>query len=254
MKTACRLFSAALLLAASGCGDKGDSATTTAANAAPAKTVARAASRPVTRPARDWQSVVTATPEGGFRMGNPDAKVKFLEFASLTCPHCRDFNAESNAKLREYVASGQVSYEYRNFVLNGEDLAISVAARCLPPAAFFRSVDQLYATQKDWIGNYVKLTPDQFKAIQAMPRDRQLIALADAGKMDEFFRLRGLPRARYEACLKDEANVKKLQTIADEAVKKYSLQGTPTFVLNGETKADLHTWPEVDAAIKAMLG
>ena len=31
------------------------------------------------------------TPEGGFVMGNPNAKVKLIEFGSMTCPHCAEF-------------------------------------------------------------------------------------------------------------------------------------------------------------------
>ncbi len=249
----------ALLLVAAACGDKGANTTatptaaTTIAETATVATAANAATLPG-KPVRDWTQVVVATPEGGFRMGNPDAKVKFLEFASLTCPHCRDFNRESMAAIRNYVATGKVSYEYRNFVLNGFDLAVSVAARCQSPAGFFRSVDALYATQADWMQNYIKLPPERGKAIQALPRDQQLVAIADVGKMDEFFRLRGMPRAKYEACLKDEKNVTKLQAIAESAQKTYNLQGTPTFVINGETKPDLHIWPDVDKAIKAMIG
>ena len=253
----------ALLLAAAACGDKGASTTaattstattsTATTSTATTSTAANAATLPG-KPVRDWTQVVVATPEGGFRMGNPDAKVKFLEFASLTCPHCRDFNKESMAGIRSYVATGKVSYEFRNFILNGYDLAVSVAARCQAPAAFFRSVDSLYATQVDWMQNYIKLTPEQLKAIQAEPREQQLVTIADKGKMDEFFRLRGMPRAKYEACLTDEKNVQKLQAIAEDAQKTYHLEGTPTFVLNGETKQDLHIWPDVDKAIKAMLG
>ena len=242
-------IAAVLLLGVAGCSDKGAGE---AAAAKPATGIATKAPAPA--PPRDWTQVTARTPSGGFVMGNPDAKVKFLEFASLTCPHCRDFNKESMTGIRAYVATGKVSYEFRNFILGGQDLAISVAARCQTPPAFFRSVDALYATQSQWIQNYAHVTPEQGKAIEAMPRDRQLIAIADLGKMDEFFRLRGMPRAKYEACLKDENNVKQLQAIGDEAVKKYGLTGTPTFVLNGETKPDLHVWKDVDAAIKAMIG
>ncbi len=248
------IATAALLLATAACGEKGagDAATAKPSTTTTTTTAATDVAKPGAN--RDWTQLVVATPEGGFRMGNPDAKVKFLEFASLTCPHCRDFNKEAAPALRAQVATGQVSYEFRNFVLNGYDLAVSVAARCQAPAAFFRSIDGLYGTQLEWMDRYIKLPPERMKAIQAMPRDRQLIAIADAGKLDEFFRLRGMSRANYEACLKDEKNVTRLQAIADEAVKKYNLQGTPTFVLNGETKPDLHTWPQVEAAIKAALG
>ncbi len=247
---------AALLFGVTACGDKAaTTAATTSTTTVPAiaSTDANAATLSG-KPTRDWTQVTSRTPAGGFLMGNPDAKVKLLEFASLTCPHCRDFNKESMAGIRAHVAAGNVSYEFRNFILGGQDLAVSVLARCQTPPAFFRSVDALYGTQTQWMQNYIKATPEQGKTIQALPRDRQLIALADLGKMDEFFRLRGMSRANYEACLKDEKNVTALQTMDDEAVKKYGLTGTPTFVINGETKPDLHIWGDVDKAIKAMLG
>src|SRR3546814_1043579 len=56
---------------------------------------------------KDWTKVVVATTEGGVRMGNPDAPVKLIEFASFTCPHCREFNeAAADVLKSKYVASG----------------------------------------------------------------------------------------------------------------------------------------------------
>ncbi|MEA3079375.1 MAG: hypothetical protein QOF05_783, partial [Sphingomonadales bacterium] len=56
-----------------------------------ATTAASAAPRPAPKPKVDWARTVVATPEGGFRMGNPSAKVKLVEYGSLACPHCRHF-------------------------------------------------------------------------------------------------------------------------------------------------------------------
>jgi protein-disulfide isomerase len=36
---------------------------------------------------RDWTQTVARTPEGGFRMGNPNAPVKLIEYLSFACPH-----------------------------------------------------------------------------------------------------------------------------------------------------------------------
>src|SRR3546814_4508496 len=64
---------------------------------------------------KDWTKVVVATTEGGVRMGNPDAPVKLIEFASFTCPHCREFNeAAADVLKSKYVASGKVSLEFRS--------------------------------------------------------------------------------------------------------------------------------------------
>ena len=72
---------------------------TTAVGAAPAKKA----------PATDWSRTVVATPEGGMAMGNPRAKVTLVEYASLACPHCRQFAAEAMTPLKAgYVRSGKV--------------------------------------------------------------------------------------------------------------------------------------------------
>ena len=39
----------------------------------------------------DWSEMVSETPEGGFVMGNPNAPVKLVEYGSMTCPHCAEF-------------------------------------------------------------------------------------------------------------------------------------------------------------------
>ena len=64
-------------------------------------------------------------------MGNPNAKVKLVEFGSLTCPHCAEFEEEGGKALIEnYVKTGQVSWEFRNFVRDPFDIT-AVAARAL---------------------------------------------------------------------------------------------------------------------------
>jgi len=60
----------------------------------------------------DWTKTVVDTPDGGFRMGNPKAKITIVEYGSLTCPHCRHF-AETAMKplLGQYVRTGKASSE-----------------------------------------------------------------------------------------------------------------------------------------------
>src|SRR5689334_16077273 len=101
---------------------------------------------------QDWTQVIQATPEGGYRMGNPDAPVKLVEYASISCPHCAEFTAEGATPLRErYVKSGQVSWEYRPVMLFPTDPGVFLLLRCQGAQPFFRLADQLYATQRDWI-------------------------------------------------------------------------------------------------------
>ena len=90
-----------------------------AATNAPVKVKAVAAAQGRRLVAR-WSA---ATPAGGFVMGNPNAKVKLIEYGSLTCPHCREFDEKGVQPLiANYVKTGQVSWEFRNYVRDAFDL------------------------------------------------------------------------------------------------------------------------------------
>ena len=116
------------------------------ADAAPARKAAAPA-------AVDWSKRVAATPEGGFVMGNPAAKVKVVEYGSLTCPHCAAFSNSAKAGLAARVRTGKVSFEFRNYVLNGIDVAATLVARCGGTARFFPalSVTESTTTGSQWM-------------------------------------------------------------------------------------------------------
>lgn len=240
------LGSAMLLVALAACDKKADvpaattsvATTTTAAGAVAGK---------------DWTEVMSVTPEGGYLMGNPDAKVKFVEYASLTCPHCRDFKDESDADLRaKYIATGKVSWEYRNFILNGPDLAASVLARCEGPRQFFNLVSAFYAAQTQWTEPFTKLTPEDSKKLAALPQDQQMPAMAKLGGLDTFMRARGMTQAQFDKCLADPAAQKRL-TDMQAAGQTAGVAGTPTFFINGVKQDDAHTWPQVEAKLQSAL-
>jgi protein-disulfide isomerase len=68
---------------------------------------------------KNWTDMIVKTPEGGYKMGNPDAKLKLVEYGAITCPGCAQFHVESKAELEEIVASGNVSFEFRPFLVHG---------------------------------------------------------------------------------------------------------------------------------------
>src|SRR5437868_2177610 len=104
-----RIFLAlAALVALAGCGG-GDADNSAITNAAPVT----AASPP---PGKAWVDVVEKTGEGWYRQGNPNAPIKLIEYGSRSCPTCGRFAAEGVEPLRaKYIATGQVSYEFRDF-------------------------------------------------------------------------------------------------------------------------------------------
>ena len=218
-----------------------------AAALAPAAGTAAPAAKAV-----DWTRNVVATAEGGFRMGNPAAKVKLVEYASLTCPHCAAFNAEAKAPLAAKVRSGKVSYEYRTYVLNGIDAAATLVARCAGPANFFRVADSFFATQPQWVERVSGLPAAQKAEIGRLPEGQRLVRLAEIGGMLPLAAKAGLPAARAKACLADPAGLQRIGEIGQAAVD-LGVQGTPTFFLNGRN-IGVQSWETLEPLIRQAGG
>lgn len=244
MKRTLTTVAIAALAVLAACDKKADTATATTTSTAATPIPA----------GKNWLEEMAATPEGGYRMGNPDAPVKLVEYASLTCPHCRDFKDESDAELHsKYIATGQVSYEYRNFLLNGPDMAASVLARCGDPRQFFNLMNAFYAAQAQWTEPFFKMTPADQQRLQALPQDQQIAAFAKMGGLDAFMKARGMTSAQFDKCLADPAAQKKLTDIRDNATNTLGVSGTPTFFINGVKQDGVNTWPQLQPKLISAL-
>lgn len=213
-------------------------------------TVASAAKAPVKRATRtDWTRTFAVTPEGGFRMGNPKAKIAIVEYGSLTCPHCRHF-AETAMKplVNKYVRTGKASYEFRTFVLNGIDLAATLVARCNGPSHFFPIAERLYATQPEWIAKIQNMPKEEQDKLNALPESELLFAIAKAGGFLPVAAAHGIPAAKAEACLKSDKQANGLMKIVQSATS-LGVKGTPTFFVNGK-QVDANDWATLEPLLK----
>jgi protein-disulfide isomerase len=245
MKMDFRWTVAAVALLAAGCNQQDDAASNQSAASSPP---------PATDASRDWTETVSRTPVGGFAMGNPDARVRIVEYASLTCPHCADFAANGAPKLKEYVKSGQVNWEFRPFVLNSIDVAVSALASCQGEGPFFKLAEQLYASQPEWIGKFQAIPEAEAKRIGTLPEEQQFLALAKAGGIDGFFRARGMPEGKISQCLSEKTNIDRLVSLRELGVGKDKVTGTPTFLLNGTLQEGVYGWPDLEPKLKDALG
>ncbi len=215
-----------------------------------------AEAKPVAKPAAtaSWTETYAATPDGGFRRGNPDARVKLIEYGSLTCPHCRDFHAEAKATLVKQIATGKLSYEYRSFVLNGPDYAASLIARCSGNGrTFFSSLDSFYPDQPQWLQPFATLSEDDAKRIEALPEDKRVAAIAVAGKLDAYAAKLGMSRPRFDACLADPVQAAKLLDIRKVGVERFKVTGTPGFIINGVYQDNVYNWAALEPKLMAAL-
>jgi protein-disulfide isomerase len=235
---------------------------TTACNADKGADKSAAASgpvKPVAPPKNgDWTTIVSATTAGGFLMGNPNAAVKIVEFGSMTCPHCAEFDAEGVKPLIDnYVKSGKVSYEFRNFVRDPFDVAASLVARCGGPTSFFGLTRGLYTDQRDWVTKIQGADQNAMQQIQTLPPQQQFGEIAKIAGFQDWAAMRGLPPAKTAACLSNQAEVDRLVQMQNDAVSAYDIPGTPSFLLNGEMikiEPGATVWSQVEAKIKSALG
>ncbi|WP_353203364.1 thioredoxin domain-containing protein [Sphingomonas sp.] len=238
---------AAVALASCGSGNTGGNvvaAAPVAAKAAPA--------------GKSWIETVVKTPDFGYRMGNPDAPLKLVEYGSRACPFCAQFDAEGFPLLKEkYIATGKVSFEFRDYPIHGPlDVAPILLGHCVDEAVFFPLLDQMMANQQTLLANEQAVG----QRIQAMPgATPAAIATAFAeglGYLD-FVKQRGVPEAKARACLNDAGQLDALTKATAKANDDYKVASTPTFILNGTPVVLSPTgaaWPQLDSVLKRSGG
>lgn len=200
----------------------------------------------------DWLATTSRTVEGAIVVGNPAAKVKVVEYLSLTCPHCADLSTQSMPSLqRDYIAKGLVSFEVRHAVRDGYDFVASLLLRCEPPARYLESLEALFATQSDWMqkGLTAKDTPDFDKKTG----DEKMAAVSKAAGFDNFFAKRGVTPKAYAACMADTKAKEQLGQMAGYAWQRDQIPGTPLVLINGKRQDGVHGWSDLEPLIKTAL-
>ena len=203
----------------------------------------------------DWTQVIAATPAGGFAMGNPNAALKLVEFGSMTCPHCAEFDEVGVQPLIDkYVKTGRVHYEFRNYVRDSLDLAGSLIARCNGAKSFFPLTRAMYKDQASWVAKLQTVSPEQQQTLMGLPPERQFLETAKLAGLQQWAAMRGLPSAKSNACLTDQAEINRLVQMNSDATTEYpKFAGTPSFVINGEL-VEGATWALLEPKLRDALG
>lgn len=244
MKTGFLLATIGIALTLSGCGgkDEGNQAggtptgATVAAVPAPKGTV--------------WSETVAATPAGGFVMGNPGAPLKLIEYASFTCPHCKDFAATTDAGLRAKVDTGKVSFEFRNFVRDPLDMTASMLARCGGKDPFFTLTHQLFANQEEMFNKIQSAGDPAYKTAMELAPEKRFERLAELSGLIDFVKARGIAEPQARACLADLDEAQRLAKANEAGAKQYNIEGTPTLILNEKKLDNANTWPLLETVLK----
>lgn len=198
---------------------------------------------------RDWLQRAERTAEGGIRIGNPDARLKLVEYFSLTCPHCATFAHDGGPKLfQDYVRRGEVSVEYRNYVLNSLDVAATLISRCAEPRAYFDLTHDLLGSQQRWAARAQNLSEadrnqmSQLQPLEAMGRLSTVMGLPAIAARH------GVSAAEARACFADPANLEQINLLLQRGHSE-GVTGTPTFFLNGN-RLDVNVWSAIEPLLK----
>ncbi len=180
---------------------------------------------------KDWSNHFTGTNvEGNMVMGdliigNPDAEIEIVEYASLTCPHCANFHTNIWPEIQEkYIKSGEAKLVFRNFVFNAIDLSASKLVRCTGSNRAPAMLSALFKTQNVWV------------------RDPQ-------NELTKTARLAGLNKAGFDACMSNTALQNALIEMTGEATRA-GVTGTPTFFVNGDKVDEVREASDLIEAIE----
>ncbi|MGI8704421.1 MAG: DsbA family protein [Sphingomicrobium sp.] len=249
MKPSYFLLAAATMLASAACNAE--------QQGRDSRTADSAATENVQPPADgDWSQIVTQTSGGAFRMGNPNAEVRLIEFASMTCPHCATFDETGVQPLIDnYVKGGQVSFELRNYVRDPFDITASLIARCNGAQSFFPLTRALFDDQEQWISSLQTLPQSQLQGLTNLPPERQFLEIAKAANLQQWAAMRGVPTAKSTQCLTDQSAVTQLVQMNSDATSEYpELPGTPAFAIDGELLENVTTWEQLEPRIREAVG
>lgn len=182
-------------------------------------------------------------------LGDPNAPIELIEYASLTCNHCAAFHNVVLPRIKEkYVDTGKVKIVMRSFLLNAVDATASLLTRCVPEKRYFKFMEVLFQQQEKWynIPEYQRLA-----GIHDARTANMMFVDSTIGEVSKIARQLGLNNKKIEACIANEKIGEYLYSVHQEGMQKYKVTATPTILVNGNKAGN--TYAAVEKAIEAAL-
>ena len=166
-------------------------------------------------------------------LGQEDAKVTLIEYASYTCPHCANFHSAVFKDLKkDYIDSGKVKFVYREVYFDRYGLWAAMMARCGGDMRYFGIQDILYSTQQEW----------------AASDDANVVV----GNLKKIGKTAGMDDATLDACMQDGAMAQAMVDHYEANMKEFDIKGTPTLVINGTVHSNM-SYADLKAILDAEL-
>jgi protein-disulfide isomerase len=169
-------------------------------------------------------------PLGEMAIGDANAPITVIEYASMTCPHCAHFSEATFPELKKrYIDTGKVRFLFREFPLDRLALAGFILARCAGPDKYFPLIETLFAQQRDWVV------------------DRPLQPMYAIAKQA------GVSQQAFEACLDNRQLIDGIEKVRSQASDKFGVNSTPTFFINGKRMAGALSIEEMEKEFTPYL-
>jgi len=164
-------------------------------------------------------------------LGRKDAPVTIVQFASMTCPICRRFHAETFPALkREYIDTDKVRYILRaEFPIGKQSGLATIALRCAPPEKYFVLYEKLMAQQASWVSQEVR--PDPIFQVAAQV---------------------GMTRAQFDSCRENRGMIAAINGIKERG-RTLGIIGTPNFFINGKLVKSFVSIADIRAMVDPVL-
>jgi protein-disulfide isomerase len=163
-------------------------------------------------------------------LGRADAPVTIVQYASMTCPYCRQFQRDTFPILkREYIDTGKVRYILREFPIGHQSGLATIALRCAPPEKYFLLYDKLMAQQPSWVSQEVR--PDPIFKVAAQV---------------------GMTRAQFDSCRENRGMIDALKEIKERG-RKLGIIGTPNFFVDGRLVKTVIGMKEIREMVDPVL-
>jgi protein-disulfide isomerase len=163
--------------------------------------------------------------------GKADAPVTLIEYASMTCSHCANFDTKVYPTLKsKYIDTGKVRYIMREFPLDPLAAAGFMLARCSGDDKYFAMVDVLFKMQSQWA-----FTNDPLQGLLAIAKQA------------------GFSEQKFNECLANQKLLDDIDAVRQRASDKFGVNSTPSFFVNGHPHRGEMTLDELDKVLEPYL-
>ncbi len=146
-------------------------------------------------------------------IGDKDAPITIIEYASMSCSHCASFHNNTLPDIKkEYIDTGKVRMVFRDYPFNYPALLGSMMMRCIASEVRYDYMNALYQLQSTWVNKDPKISK------------KELYKIMQSG---------GMTKDEFNECYSNLDNENLILEGVMGAQKDFNIKSTPSVIVNG---------------------